>query len=497
MLNITTFLDANACRLAKPVFFCPERNTSYTSADILGIVSGIARTLKSLGVVKGDRVLLYLNSSPEYLFSYLALWRIGAVAVPTNRVYTPSELSYMVENAGAHVFITDADGAAAAKDLGVSVYVPENIEELRTSPVLLPEPTGFDDLCQLQYTSGTTGKPKGAMLTHGNWLAAIHNECDVLTFKQDDIYLGIYPMGHVGLSWGIAAMRAGACYIMMERYDPAAYLSLCKEHGVTVLSGMPPVIHSLVEAPAGTEEMIATVREIISGGGPLHHEIWKKFHYRYNIPVINAYGLSETVVIGTGTVIRPEDYASADRFQSVGHPVCFSEVKIVDEEDASRELPLGTPGEIALRGPAVAKGYWNMPEETARAFLPDGWFLTGDVGYLDKDHRLCLTDRKKDMIVMSGWKIYPTEVEEALLKYPDVVEIAVFGIPHPHRGEIPVAAVVWRTGRDGSDKEAGLLAFAKEHLAGYKVPRKLYTVDSLPRVNGWKLLRRELRETFA
>ncbi|MDE2548786.1 MAG: AMP-binding protein, partial [Methanocorpusculum sp.] len=185
------------------------------------------------------------------------------------------------------------------------------------------------------------------------------------------------------------------------------------------------------------------------------------------------------------------------RFQSVGHPVCFSEVKIVDETDASRELPPGTPGEIALRGPAVAKGYWNMPEETARAFLADGWFLTGDVGYLDHDHRLCLTDRKKDMIVMSGWKIYPTEVEEALLKYPDVAEIAVFGVPHPHRGEIPVAAVVWRAGRDGSDRDAGLLAFAKEHLAGYKVPRKLYTVDALPRVNGWKLLRRELREMFA
>jgi len=497
MLNITTFLDANACRLAKPVFFCPERDTSYTSSEILGTISGIARILKSFGVAKGDRVILYLNSSPEYLFSYLALWRIGAVAVPTNRVYTSSELAYMIENAGAHVFITDADGAAAAKDLGVIVYVPENIEELRTSPTLPPEPTSADDLCQLQYTSGTTGKPKGAMLTHGNWLAAIHNECDVLTLKQDDVYLGIYPMGHVGLSWGIAAMRAGACYVMMERYDPDRYLALCKEHRVTVLSGMPPVIHSLVEAPAGTEDAVATVREIISGGGPLHHEIWKNFHYRYNIPVINAYGLSETVVIGTGTVIRPEDYASADRFQSVGHPVCFSEVKIVDETDASRELPLETPGEIALRGPAVAKGYWNMPTETAQAFLADGWFLTGDVGYLDRDHRLCLTDRKKDMIVMSGWKIYPTEVEEALIKYPDVAEIAVFGIPHPHRGEIPVAAVVWRTGRDGSDKEAGLLAFSKEHLAGYKVPRKLYTVDALPRVNGWKLLRRELRETFA
>ncbi len=500
MLNITTFLDANACRLAKPVFFCPERNTSYTSADILGIISEIARTLKNFGVSKGDRVMLYLNSSPEYLFSYLALWRIGAVAVPTNRVYTASELAYMVENAGARVFITDPAGAGTAAGLDLTIYVPENIEAMRTAPVLPPEPTGSDDLCQLQYTSGTTGKPKGAMLTHGNWLAAIHNECDVLTLKQDDVYLGIYPMGHVGLSWGIAAMRAGAVYIMVERYDPETYLSLCRTHGVTVLSGMPPVIHSLLNAPAGTEEAVATVREIISGGGPLHHEIWKNFHHRYNIPVINAYGLSETVVIGTGTVIRPEDYASADRFQSVGHPVCFSEVKIVDETDAAKELPLNTPGEIALRGPAVAKGYWNMPEETAQAFLPDGWFLTGDVGYLDNDHRLCLTDRKKDMIVMSGWKIYPTEVEEALLKYPGVSEIAVFGIPHPHRGEVPVAAVVWRTGWDSSDRserDAGLLSFAKEHLAGYKVPRELYTVDALPRVNGWKLLRRELREKFA
>ncbi|MDV0443064.1 class I adenylate-forming enzyme family protein [Methanorbis rubei] len=497
MLNITTFLDANACRLAKPVFYCPERNTSYTSSEVLGISSEIARTLKSFGVAKGDRVLLYLNSSPEYLFSYLAVWRVGAVAVPTNRVYTATELSYMIKDAGANVFITDPEGTAIAKDLGVIVFVPENIEFYRTAPILLPEPTESDDLCQLQYTSGTTGKPKGAMLTHGNWLTAVHNECDVLTLKQDDVYLGIYPMGHVGLSWGVAAMRAGALYIMMERYDPDTYLSLCKIHHVTVLSGMPPVIHFLEGAPAGTEEMLATTREIISGGGPLHHETWKNFHYRYNIPVINAYGLSETVVIGTGTVIRPEDYASADRFQSVGHPVCFSEVKIVDEADASKVMPPETPGEIALRGPAVAKGYWGLPEETARAFLPDGWFLTGDIGYLDKDQRLCLTDRKKDMIVMSGWKIYPTEVEETLLQYQEVAEIAVFGIPHPHRGEVPAAAVVWRAGRDGSGNEAGLLAFAKEHLAGYKVPRKIYTVDALPRVNGWKLLRRELREKFS
>lgn len=189
-------------------------------------------------------------------------------------------------------------------------------------------------------------------------------------------------------------MWAGALYVMMERYDYTKYLDLCKEHKVTVLAGMPPVIHSLTEAPRGPEQSLATVREIISGGGPLHHDIWKKFYYRYNIPVINAYGLSETVLIGTGTVIRPEDYASADRFQSVG--------------------------------------------------------------YLDKDLRLFLTDRKKDMIVMSGWKIYPTEVEDVLIGHEGVDEIAVFGIPDEHRGEMPAAAVVWRRGWDSSDKEGSL-----------------------------------------
>ena len=496
MLNITTFLDANACRLDKKVFLCPEQNTSYTSKEILSISSEIARNLKRLGVVKGDRVILYMNSSPEYLFSYIAVWRIGAIAVPTNRVYTRSELSYMRENSGAKVIITDAAGKETAENLQAEVYVPKDIESFRTAEILPPEKTEFSDICQLQYTSGTTGKPKGAMLTHGNWFTAIHNECDVLMMRQDDVYLGIYPMGHVGLSWGFAALRAGALYIMMERYEPEKYLDLCQEHKVSVLAGMPPVIHYLSEAPAGTEDKVKTVREIISGGGPLHHEIWKKFHYRYNIPVVNAYGLSETVVIGTGTAIRPEDYATADRFQSVGHPVCFSEVKIVDETDASRTMPQETAGEIALRGPAVALGYWNMPEETKAAFLEDGWFLTGDIGYLDKDGRLCITDRKKDMIVMSGWKIYPTEVENALIAFEGVKDIAVFSLPHEHRGEIPAAAVVWKEGFSDKDTEK-LLAFAKEHLAGYKVPRKIISVGELPRVNGWKLLRRILREKYS
>ena len=487
MLNITTFLDANSKRLDKKVLYNPRSGEKYTSGEILSIVSEIGRQLKSQHVQEGDRVIIYLNNSCEYLFSLFAIWRIGAIAVPTNRIFTPSELDYIIHDSQAKLVITDDE---AQDMIDIATYIPKNIGEYKDCEVLDAFDTDWDDLCQLQYTSGTTGKPKGAMLTHRNYFTAIHNECDVLTLKQDDVFLGIYPMAHVGLSWAISALRAAAYYILIEQFDLDEYLELCESEKVTVLTGMPPVIHSLTTMDKTKE--LSTVREIISGGGPLHKKIWKEFHETYGIPVINAYGLSESIVIGTGTVIRPEDYREADRFESVGHPVCFSEVKIVDELDSTKTLDKYEQGEIALRGPAIAKGYWKREKQTIETFLDDGWFLTGDIGYLDEDNRLFITDRKKDMIVMSGWKIYPTEVEEVLIKYPKLKEIAIFSIQDCHRGELPVAAVVWE---DKPDHE-GLLDYARENLSRYKVPREIYDLDELPRVNGWKLLRRELREMF-
>ena len=487
MLNITTFLDANSKRLDKTVLYNPTTGNKYNSGEILSIISEIGRNLKDLGIEKGDRVLIYLKNSEEYLFSLFAVWRIGAIAIPTNRVFTASELEYIISDSKAELMITDTE---AQDIIDIKTYVPQNVGKFKNDEVLPAENTDWDDLCQLQYTSGTTGKPKGAMLTHGNYFTAIHNECDVLTLKQDDIYLGIYPMAHVGLSWSISALRAAAYYILIEQFNLDEYLDLCKKEKVTVLTGMPPVIHSLTTMDK--REELKTVREIISGGGPLHKKIWKDFHETYGIPIINAYGLSETIVIGTGTVIRPEDYREADRFESVGHPVCFSEVKIVDEDDSNKVLEKYNQGEIALRGPAVAKGYWGNEEITKSPFLDDGWFLTGDIGYLDDDNRLFITDRKKDMIVMSGWKIYPTEVEEVLIKYPEVKEIAIFSINDCHRGEIPVDAVVWQ----GEADDEGLINYARENLSRYKVPKKIFELDELPRVNGWKLLRRELRKMF-
>ena len=233
-------------------------------------------------------------------------------------------------------------------------------------------------------------------------------------------------------------------YVMMERFDLDRYLSLAQEYKATILAGMPPVIHSLNHSSPGTEQNLATVRVIISGGGQLLPVVWETFDSRFHIPVANLYGLSETIVIGSGTTTLPEYPNLTKNYQSVGVSVGYSEVKIVDTDDPERELTFGEAGEIALRGPAIAKGYWNMPEATAAVFRHDGWFLTGDIGILDENGILCITDRKKDMIVMSGWKIYPTEVENVIIQHPAVIDVAVFGIPDERRGEVGVAAVVLR-----------------------------------------------------
>lgn len=507
MPNCTTFLDANACNPEKTALIVPSTGESYTRAELLDRVCRVGRGLLDLGVGRGDRVCIYLDSSTEYLVSYFALWRIGAVAVPTNRVYRESEVLYAVRDAGAVAVITDVEGAALVgriRDQAPSLrhVVAVGGEAAGATPWtdLLRAPADcravhcrFDDLCQIQYTSGTTGKPKGAMLTHGNWIAAMDAERDVLRITDADVYLGIYPMGHVGISWGIATLRAGGTYVVMERFDLDRYLDLARTYRATIVAGMPPVIHSLIQTPPGTEAALATARAMISGGGPLMPGVWKPFHKRFKIPVVNAYGLSETVVVGTGTAIRPEHYATADEFKSVGTPVGFSEVKIVDANDPGRELGPGEDGEIALRGPGVALGYWQMPEETAAVFLPDGWFLTGDIGHLDEDGMLYITDRKKDMIVMSGWKVYPTEVEDVLVQHPGVRDAAVFGCADEHRGEVPVAVVV-PAGNGVSPDE--IVAFARERLAGYKVPRRVIIAEEIPRVNGWKLLRKRLREEY-
>jgi len=508
MSNVTTLLDAKSVPEAKAALVCPTRNETYSYKKLREEMNRIGLGLLSLGVKKGDRVCIYLDSSPEYLISYFAIWRIGAVAVPTNIVYRGEELLHVINDAGACAAITDQSGVDVIA--GIRKQAPTLAHVICTGgscggstawDSFPPAPLDMravncstEDLCHIQYTAGTTGKPKGAMLTHGNWMTALDTERDALRLRPVDVYLGIYPMGHVGLSWGLSVIRAGGTYVMMERFDPESYLSLAEKYRVSVLAGMPPVIYSLVHSPPGTEARLKDARVIISGGGQLLPSVWEAFDRRYHIPVANSYGLSETIVIGSGTTTLPEYPHLTKDYQSVGVAVGYTELRIVDAADPEKELAPGENGEIALRGPAVAKGYWNLPGATRDVFRHDGWFLTGDIGNLDVDGILCITDRKKDMIIMSGWKVYPTEVENVIIQHPAVMDVAVFGVPDERKGEVPVAAVVLREGR--SLTEAELETYCRDHLAGYKIPRRLVLTDSLPRVHGWKLLRRDLRKKF-
>lgn len=502
MFNITSFLDIRAREHPdKPALIHPSQSCSYTWSELRDQVHRISAGLRAAKVMPGDRVVLFLDSSAAYLISYGATWRIGGVVVPANIVYREEELKYVVEDSGARVIITDEAGYNIAQRVarGSEVRV---LTFTSTGPdFLTPEhqggdshPGGSDDLCLIQYTSGTTGRPKGAMLTVGGWMAAFEAEREALALTGADIYLGIYPMAHVGISWGLSVLKEGGTWIIMERFQLDRYLELADRYQVTILAAMPPVIHSIMEMPPEQDTHLRTVRRIISGGGPMHAPTWRAFHARFGIPIINAYGLSETVVLGSGTVIKPEHYPDADEFNSVGTPVGYTEVKIVDAADPAVMMPGGQSGEIALRGPGVALGYWRKPEETAAVFLSDGWFLTGDIGYLDAKGMLVITDRKKDMIIMSGWKIYPTEVETALIQHPAIADVAVFGCPDEEKGEIPVVAVIPRPGCMITHDD--LVTYAKGHLAGYKIPRRTIIVENLPRVGGWKLLRRQLREQY-
>lgn len=507
MPNVTTFLDTRIVPPGRIALVCPSRGgETFTYDRLRSEMNRIAAGLRAAGVKKGDRVCIYLDSSPEYLISYLAIWRIGAIAVPTNIVYRGDELLHAVNDASAAFMITEKNAEALVEGMRSRAHSPMTVITVGGSAAgntawesIPPVPSSLDaadclptDLCHIQYTAGTTGKPKGAMLSHGNWMAALEAEREALRLVPDDVYLGIYPMGHVGLSWGISVLRAGGKFVMMERFALDRYLELAEKYRATVLAGMPPVLHSLVTSPPGTEKSLGTARLIISGGGQLLPSVWEAFGNRFGIPVANAYGLSETIVIGSGTLTLPDRPELTCGYRSVGIPVGYAEVRIVDTSDPALVLPPGQEGEIALRGPAVASGYWGRPDESARAFLKEGWFLTGDIGFLDDYGVLFITDRKKDMIVMSGWKIYPTEVENILVQHPEVSDAAVFGCPDNHRGEIPVAAIVRKKGTDPDP--SGILDFCRERLAGYKVPRDIIFRETLPRVHGWKLLRRTLRE---
>jgi long-chain acyl-CoA synthetase len=479
------------------------RGRPVTFAQLNAAVDRAAAGLAGLGLEPGDRVAFLVGNVPEFVLSLYGTWRAAAVGVPLNVMLTSDEVAGILADAGAKAVVVEMGYLPTV--LGARDRLPELAHVLVvTGPPVPPgtrsfeealagvgdPPTGEradDDLALIQYTSGTTANPKGAMLTHGNLMANIEQMKAVpTTMTQDDVVLGVLPLFHIyGLNAILgSALEAGATTVLVERFDPQETLQLVERYGVTVLPGAPPMFSAWLALPDAAPTAFRSVRLALSGAAPLRAEVQEGFREGFGVPVWDSYGLTEAAPAVATTALGTELRAG-----SIGLPLPGLEVRLVD--DQGEDVEEGDPGEIVVRGPNVFLGYWNREEDTRATILEGGWLRTGDVAVRDEDGYLFLVDRKKDLVIVSGFNVYPKEVEEVLIRHPAVQEVGVIGIPDPRTGEAVKAMVVLEPGTSATTQE--LADFAARSLARFKIPREIEVVPELPRLPTGKVLRRALR----
>jgi long-chain acyl-CoA synthetase len=499
-------------------------DTAVTGATVEADSDALAVALAARGVGRGDRVALFLQNVPQFVIALLAAWKLGAIAVPVNPMLKERELRYVLGDSGAKAVISLQDlwnsvGARAVEGTGVTVAIATSpLDYLDHQPPLLagvarmaapgaadlgelvreyaglrpaPVTLGPDDVALLTYTSGTTGEPKGAMNTHGN---VVFNACtfrDWMSLTPRDVVLGGAPLFHItGLIAHVAVgMLVPMPVVLGYRFEPATIIRLAERYRCTFTVMAITAFTALANDPSAAGADLSSLTKAYSGGAPIAPSTVERFEREVGPYIRNVYGLTETtspshaVPLGRRAPVDPASGAL-----SVGVPVFNTVVRILD--DAGNELPPGEVGEIAISGPMVVPGYWNRPDATART-LPGGELRTGDVGFMDRDGWFYLVDRKKDMIVASGYKVWPREVEDALVRHPAVREAAVVGVPDPYRGETVWAYVSLRPGAAATPAE--LIEFCRAELAAYKYPRRVEILPDLPKTPTGKLLRRELR----
>lgn len=492
-MNVANLLRGTAQRLPDKVALVTSDGTSFDYATFDREADRVASALRAAGIVNGDRVAIAMHNLPQFPFAYFGILRAGAVAVPLNAFLTPVEVGRILEDAGVKAAITappfedvirSADADVDSLQTILSVREWDSIAPADVSPV---EPsTSEDDLAVLSYTSGTTGEPKGAMLTHRNLLANLRQQMQVpQSANENDVFFLALPLFHIfglNVTLGLLAMN-GATGLLLDRFEPIPSLRLIEEHKVTVLFGAPTMYTAWVETPGVDQYDLSSVRLAISGAAPLSPDVLQRFKELFGVDVWEGYGLTET-----SPTLTTNRMANDPRPNSVGMPLPEVELRIVDED--GQDVEMGDTGEVLVRGPNVFKGYWQRKEETEAAFV-DGWFRTGDVAVRDEEGYIYLVDRKRDLIIVSGFNVFPSEVEEAILKNDKITEAAVIGVPHPYTGETVKAFVVLEEGAETTPSE--ILAEVEKRIARFKCPRSVEIVDELPHLLTGKVLRRALK----
>ena len=477
----------------KPAVFWGETTYSFGQAHCLA--KRLAKRIREEhGLQPGDRVGLWLKNCPEFIFSLFGILLAEGVVVSINSFLTLDEVGFILGDCEAKVLISEAsmaEGTAKLRERLPQLDVIE-VESLGQAEPEVPNDyfalgQAPEDLALIIYTSGTTGKPKGAMLSHQNLMCNVAAVMEAVDIRPDDRMAVLLPMFHsftmtVGL---LLPMTQGVSIIAIKSlHPPKNIIAEIMQHEATVMPAIPQLYRALVNVDLPAD---LPLRVCLSGAAPLPVEVLNAFRERVGIPLLEGYGLSETSPVACTNPLHGTQKAG-----SVGVPIRGVEFQI--RNDAGEVLPVGEPGEICIKGHNIMMGYWNNPEAT-EASIKDGWLLTGDIGRLDEDGYIYITDRKKDMLLVNGINVYPREVEEVIYQFDGIKEVAVIGMSDPRKGEMVVACVAPVEGRELD--ETALLAFLKTKLAAYKLPRKVMKMEALPRNATGKILKTNLREIAA
>jgi long-chain acyl-CoA synthetase len=490
MTNLAhNLLNTMATHPDRPAVKLDEQILSYT--QLWDASARMATLLRGMGVDSGDRVALQLPNVPAFPVACYGALLAGATVVPMNPLLKAGEIEYYLTDSGAKVVVAGDQMPEAAHQAGervgakVLVVGPMGPAELPDDRAELLERDDRDTAVIL-YTSGTTGKPKGAELTHANLASNARTAAETLIeVGPRDVVMGCLPLFHVfGMTCGLnASVLTGACLTMLPRFDGQRALQIIERDRVTIFEGVPTMYSAMLHCDGRDEVDVSSLRACVSGGAAMPVEVMRQFERKFGCIILEGYGLSET------SPAASFNHPHAERKSgTIGTPVRGMHMRLVGSD--GMDVPEGAVGEIAIQGEGLMKGYWNRPRATAEA-IPDGWFRTGDLATRDPDGYYTIVDRKKEMIIRGGFNVYPREIEEALYGHPAIAEAAVIGLQHPELGEEVGAAVVLKPGATAGPEE--IRDYVRSRVAAYKYPRRIWLVDALPKGGTGKILRREVQ----